>query len=91
MIKSNMEKEHIYHLYVVAYFDARAWITDLLNDAFGARKLSNLYSVSQTILITLITILPFNRLKLEEQKFQLKFRNIRGTINIRSQHLKVRF
>ena len=84
MIKSKLEREHIYHLYVVADFDARGWITDLLNDAFGARKLSNLYSVSQTILITLITILPFNRLKLEEQKFQLKFRNIRGTTSIRS-------
>jgi hypothetical protein len=47
--KSNLEKEHIYHLYVVANFDARAWITDLLNDAFGARKLSNLYTISQTI------------------------------------------
>ena len=47
--KSNLEKEHIYHLYVVANFDARGWVTDLLNDAFGARKLSNLYIISQTI------------------------------------------
>ena len=80
LIKSNIERKHKYHLYVVADFDARSSITDLLNDAYGARKLSNLYSVSQTILITFITILPFNRLKLEEQKFQLKFRNIRKTI-----------
>ena len=84
MVKSNLEKEHIYHLYVVANFDARSRVTDLLNDAFEARKLSNLYSVSQTIIITFITILPLNRLKLKEQKFQLEFRNIRGTINIRS-------
>ena len=84
IIKSKLEREHIYHLYVVADFDARGWITDLLNDAFGARKLSNLYSVSQTILITLITILPFNRLKLKDHKFQLKFRNIRRTISARS-------
>ena len=84
MIKSNIEREHIYHLYVVADFDARSSITDLLNDAFGARKFSNLYSVSQTILITFITILPFNRLKLEEQKLQLKFRNIRRTASTRS-------
>ena len=84
MIKSNLEKEHIYHLYVVADFDARSSITDLLNDAFGARKLSNLYSVSQTIFITITTILLFNRLKLEEQKLQLKFRNIRRTTSTRS-------
>ena len=45
MIKSKLEREHIYHLYVVADFDARGSITNLLNDAFGARKLSNLYSV----------------------------------------------
>ena len=88
MIKSNIEREHIYHLYVVADFDARSSITDLLNDAFGARKFSNLYSVSQTILITLITILPFNRLKLKDHKFQLKFRNIRRTISARDKHLK---
>ena len=48
--KSNMEKEHIYHLYVVANFDARSRVTDLFNDAFEARKHSNLYSVSQTII-----------------------------------------
>ena len=82
--KSNLEKEHIYHLYVVANFDARSRVTDLLNDSFEARRLSNLYSVSQTSIITFITILPLNRLKLEEQKFQLKFRNIRGTTSIRS-------
>ena len=29
MIKSKLEREHIYHLYVVADFDARGWITDL--------------------------------------------------------------
>ena len=33
MIKSNLEKEHIYHLYVVANIDARSRVTDLLNDA----------------------------------------------------------
>ena len=84
LIKSNIERKHKYHLYVVADFDARSSITDLLNDAFGARKLSNLYSVSQTTLITLITVLPFNRLQLEEQKFQLKFRSIRRTTSTRS-------
>ena len=29
IIKSKLEREHIYHLYVVADFDARGWITDL--------------------------------------------------------------
>ena len=42
MIKSKLEREHIYHLYVVADFDARGSITNLLNNAFGAGKLSNL-------------------------------------------------
>ena len=80
MIKSNLEKKHIYHLYVVANFDARSRVTDLLNDAFEARKLSNLYSVSQTIIITFITILPLNRLKLKEQNIQLEFRMIRESL-----------
>ena len=50
LIKSNLKKKHIYHLYVVASFDARSRDTDLLNVAFKTRKLSNFYSVSQTII-----------------------------------------
>ena len=80
MFKSNLEKKHIYHLYVVANIDARSRVTDLLNDAFEARKLLNLYTVSQTITITFITILTLNYLKLKEQNIQLEFRNIRETI-----------
>ena len=34
LIKSNLKKKHIYHLYVVVSFDARSRDTDLLNDAF---------------------------------------------------------
>ena len=70
-------EKHIYHLYVVANIDARSRVTDLLNDAFEARKLLNLYTVSQTITITFITILTLNYLKLKEQNIQLEFRNIR--------------
>ena len=77
MFKSNLEKRHIYHLYVVPNIDARSRVTDLLNDVFEARKLLNLYTVSQTITITFITILTLNYLKLKEQNIQLEFRNIR--------------
>ena len=45
-----MKIKHIYHLYVVESFDARGRDTDLLNVAFKTRKLSNFYSVSQTII-----------------------------------------
>ena len=81
IIKSNLEIEHTYHLYVVKNFDARRRVTDLLNDAFEARKHANLYSVSQTIIITFITILTLNRLKLKEQNIQLEFRMIRESLN----------
>ena len=81
MIESNLEIEHIYHLYVVKNFDARRRITDLSNDTFEARKHTNLYSVSQTIIITFITILTLNRLKLKEQNIQLEFRMIRESLN----------
>ena len=81
MIESNLEIEHIYHLYVVKNFDARRRITDLSNDTFEARKHTNLYSVSQTIIITLITILTLNRLKLKEQNIQLESRMIRESLN----------
>ena len=50
LIKSNLKKKHIHHLYVAASFAARGRDTDLLNDAFKTRKLSNFYSVSQTII-----------------------------------------
>ena len=91
MIKSNLEIEHIYHLYVVENFDARRRITDLSNDTFEARKHTNLYSVSQTIIITFITILTLNRLKLGEQNIQLKFRNIRETIKNKILSSQARF
>ena len=81
MIESNLEIEHIYHLYVVKNFDARRRITDLSNDTFEARKHTNLYSVSQTITIIFITILPSSRLKLKEQNIQLEFRMIRESLN----------
>ena len=80
VIKSNLKIEHTYHLYVVKNFDARSWVTDLLNDTFEARKHTNLYSVSQTIMITFITILTLNRLKLKEQNIQLEFRMIRESL-----------
>ena len=50
LIKSKLKKKHIHHLYVTASFTARGRDTDLMNDAFKTRKLSNSYSVSQTII-----------------------------------------
>ena len=91
MIESNLEIEHIYHLYVVKNFDARRRITDLSNDTFEARKHTNLYSVSQTIIITFITILTLNRLKLKEQNIQLEFRMIRESLKNKILSSQARF
>ena len=38
MFKSNLEKRHIYHLYVVPNINARRRVTDLSNNVFEARN-----------------------------------------------------
>ena len=68
-----MKIKHIYHLYVVESFDARGRDTDLLNVAFKTRKLSNFYSVSQTIIEQLKCGFTTGNLKIKTEYYLTGF------------------